>query len=375
MLLEKQDTLSEYMCCGWISAHYWGVPFMNERGEKLETTDLCYSDGFRASLGAAVSLKSFEPGERHEWGLLKPSGEFCPFPAEVIQPLLNNLNVMSEATFENVPLLRFLTDRGEIAWVNLDQQIVCRARYEGGRVTLYNDQGERLWQSDVQAEPSDCRAPQPIFRSIPEQHLGPQMSSTSDILPLVDRMVGSAEKRLHELARGEMPPVDDDTWSYPVEAEGDYDYGEEEDWDEVDQDEIDRRHCGIIRRVAHAYLDDITAGAYGFTSDDREHAVGVLRDQMLALLTERFGSPQEDPAWAYPQLRLDEEVKAWVVTLQQPVQGMAAAPAQARQLWIGLIEHLGSGDGDMSWELWLLVAPSLDTLQAAQLARSARKVK
>ncbi len=373
LLLEKKRHLSDAMRCGWISADDWGIPFINQQGEQLKTTDLCYSEGFRTSLGAAVSLKSFKPGGRHEWGLLKPTGEFHPFPADLVQPLLNRINVMGEATFEDVPLLRFLTDRGEIAWVNLDQQIVCRARYEGGRVALYSEQGERLWQSGLQANPGDCRAPELLFQSTPEQHLDPQMSSTSDILPLVDRMVGSAEKRLHELARGEMPLVDDETLSYPVEAEGDHDYEEEVDWTELGQNELDRRHCGILRRVARAFLDEIAVGAYGFPYKDREHAVGVLRDRMLALLTERFGPARPDPAWAFPDIRLDEKTHAWVVTLQQPLPGMADGPSETRQLWVGLIEHLASSDGDMSWELWMMVAPSRHTLQAAQAARKAVK--
>lgn len=38
--------------------------------------------------------------------------------------------------------------------------------------------------------------------------------------------------------------------------------------------------------------------------------------------------------------------------------------------WLALYEHLGTGDGDAWWELWLHAAPSTQALGAATASRS-----
>lgn len=191
------------------------------------------------------------------------------------------------------------------------------------------------------------------------------LDTLDGIVPLASRLLAQAETRLHQLAAGDMLQAD------RAGTEEDDD-GTDDEEEADDPDQVQANRTMVVRQVMRAYLSESHNGPYEFLSADLHRAVDEARVAMVQRLSARFGPADPDPEHAAPWHRSGEHTQAWALPLARPLPGDGGVLRESREQWLTLYQHADSGDGDAWWELWLMVAPSVDALQLAQRARSAQ---
>ncbi len=353
--------LSRHMACGVVSNSYDGTRFLTADGKPLPSPPLSYGADFSADSGFAVVRTTAQgPSARASWGLLHPDGRFVPAPAQLLEPLTDGDGWLVGHT-PDTPLVPFITRDGQLAYIDAEGAVVWRAHYDGQQVALLDAEGAPLWRSGVR---ENCWPPRPFFHTPLTDHLE-GLDTLDGIGPLAHRLLAQAETRLHQWAAGDM--LQPDRAGTP---EHDDSADDEEDADDPDQIQADR--TVVVRRVMRAYLSESHNGPYEFLSADLCQAVDEARVAMVQRLTTRFGPPDPDPEHAAPWRHRGDHTQAWAVPLAKPLPGDGGVLLESREQWLTLYQHADSGDGDAWWELWLMVAPSVDALQLAQHARSAQ---
>jgi hypothetical protein len=356
VVIKGERHLSKYMACGMVSSTYNGTDFLRSDGTPLPSPPLVYGSHFRSEGGFAVvrtAVRRGEPGPA-SWGLLHTDGQVIPVGEPLLEPLTDGDGWLA-AEQPDTPLVPFLTRDNQVVWIDKQGAMVWRAGYEGQHATLLDAQGKTLWRSGAQP---NTQPPHPFFAPPLTQHLE-TINSLEGITPLAQTLLAEAEARLHQLAAGET-----------LERESTSDDDEDEDGDEADEDALQAWHTVVTRRVMRTYISEEHNGPYEFLCSELSSTVDQARTAMLQMLSDRYGKPDPDPEHAAPWHRAGGPTQAWAVPLAQALPGDTGVLHESREQWLSLYKSSDSGDGDAWWELWLMVAPSLDALASAQRARN-----
>ena len=348
--------LSERMVHGLVVDSYNGSEFRRANGQRLPTPPLDCGSAFQEKSGVAVVRACERQGDGARpaaWGLLHTDGRVFTVGDALLEPMTDSQGWL-EGEDPHAPLLQFLTRDGQVAWVDREGTIVWRACYDGLHATLFDAQGTALWRSDAQ---ENCRAPAPFFHPPDTDYLQQGLARPEDIDALARTLLDEAEGRLHRLAAGE-------TLEHDPAPDGDDDA--EEDDDDDDEEAVQTRRTVVARRVARAYLHEAHCSPYDFLGTEHGRATSRLQHAMAQALSARHGKPRPDPGHAAELKRPSDHIQAWPVPLAQPLPGDEGAP---HVQWLTLYDHSNTGDGDMWSELWLVAAPSQETLEVALRAR------
>ncbi len=365
--------LSRNMACGLAADSDDGTRFVDAHGKLLQGPALSYASDFRAETECAVARLATDhrphphPQQREPaagaWGLLHTSGRWVPAAPGLLEPLTDGDGWIPN-TLPDTPLVPFLTTDGHLAWMDKEGQVVWRAKYEATQVSLRDAQGHTLWCSGPLPH---CSAPRPFFHRPASDQLE-QIACVDDVVDYAQALATDAEERLHQLAQG-LPTC---RATGTPDADGEEDGGEDNDPHAADQ-----RHTVVVRRVARAYLSEEHNGPYAFMSEGLAQAVAQLRQALHKRLQAHWGPADPDPEHAAPWQHSGTPMAAWSLPLRQPLVAdtpdkLVCVP-EANTLWLSLYPQADTGDGDAWWELWLMAAPSVDALQAAQHTRDARR--
>lgn len=360
VVIKGERHLSKHMVAGMVCSDYNGAGFLRADGKTLETPPLVYGSHFRSEGGFAVVRTSGSRARKGgaeqpaAWGLLHPDGRVVTLAEPLLEPLTNGDGWLEEEMY-GTPLVPFLTRDGGIAYLDKSGAAVWRAQYDGQHATLLDAQGLALWRSE--AQDGSCRPPHPFFLPPITDHLE-GIDTLDGILPLAETLLADGEARLHRLAAGE-------TLERESSAEEDDDDDEDE---EEDEDTVQANRAVVLRRVMRTYISEEHNGPYEFLCSELSDAVNQAREAMLQVLVARYGPADPDPEHAAPW-HGGERTQAWAVPMAQALPGDTGAVHESREQWLTLYKTSDSGDGDAWWELWLMVAPSLDALETAQRAR------
>jgi len=361
VVIKGERHLSRHMVHGMVCSDYNGAGYLRADGKALDTPSLVYGSHFRSEGGFAVvrtaasAAHKGHAGRPAAWALLHPDGRVASLAEPLLEPLTNGDGWLVEE-MNDTPLVPFLTRDGQVAYLDRDGAVVWRAQYDGQHATLLDAQGQALWRSDAQE--GDCRAPHPFFLPPITDHLE-GIDTLDGIVPLAETLLAEAETRLHRLAAGQ-------TLEREPSPDGDDD--DDEDGDD-DEDTVQANRAVVLRRVVRTYISEEHNGPYEFLCSELSDAVNQAREAMLQALEARYGPADPDPEHAAPWHGA-ERTQAWAVPMAQALPGDTGVLHESREQWVTLYKSSDSGDGDAWWELWLMVAPSLDALETARRARS-----
>jgi hypothetical protein len=353
--------LSRYMACGMAANCYAGTSYLNARGQAVGGPRLSFGSHFYPQGGFAVVRTAAAPAPgipAGAWGLLYPDGRWVPAPDHLLEPLTDADGWLA-GPHTDTPLVPFLTRDGQLAYIDGDGAVVWRAHYDGQQVALLDASGEPLWRSAVREE---CWPPRPFFNAPATDHLQGGLTTLDGIVPLATQLLADAEARLHHLAAGETLPPDDG-------ADPDGTGAHEEEEEELEPEEVQAGRTVVVRRIMRAYLSESHNGPYEFLCSELNQVVDTAHAALLQRLGARFGASDPNPEHAAPWHRTGSGTQAWPVALAKPLPGDSGTLRESREQWLTLYKHSDAGDGDVWWELWLMVAPSVDALELAQRAR------
>ncbi len=360
--------LSPYMACGVATNCYAGTHYLNAQGQPLPGPRLSFGSHFYPQGGFAVVRTAAAtagtgagtdapPGA---WGLLHADGRWVPAPEQLLEPLTNGEGWLAGLQADT-PLLPFLTRDGQLAYIDGEGAVVWRAHYDGQQVALLDASGEPLWRS---AAREDCWPPRPFFHTSASDHLQGGLEAMDGIVSLAGQLLAEAEARLHHLAAGE--PLERDEGGNP-DGDATDDEGREDEAADPEQVQADR--TVVARRVLRACLSKPHNGPYEFLCSELNQVTNTARVALVQRLSEHYGAPDANPEHAAPWHQQRDYPQAWPVALARPLPGDTGTVHATREQWLTLYKHSDAGDGDVWWELWLMVAPSKDALALALRSR------
>jgi hypothetical protein len=375
-------SVGECRSCGLARA---GTQYYRADGERMQpAARLRMASDFRPDARVAIvrldSVKAHDdqPSQSPNWALLHTDGRIVPMPPQLREPL-TDADDRLHPEYLNTPWVAFIDHAGNLVWVDSEFREQARVRLTPGQASLHTAAGE-VWSTATE----DLGPVQPYYAPHTAQVLE-TINEVAAVASLAAELSVLIEERLHQMASGHtlepLPsPRDDDD--------------EDEDWvDEVAEDEDGddtddgisaaapdwrstrretRRMARLLRaerRLSRHYLGETHSADDEFLTSEWSDHSALLHDQLRQVLTDRFGPPDGLPEWAGWQ-NSDLEPLGWAVPLSQPLPGDDGRLAEHRQLWICLHHASDSGDGDVWWENWLLVAPSVDALALALRARA-----
>ncbi|ATQ76217.1 hypothetical protein CR152_18000 [Massilia violaceinigra] len=371
LVIRDMDRLSQTMQCGIaVDSHR---TCMTAQGELSFDASLDWCDQFNADGFAVAHLRSAT--QAPAWGIARTDGTFVATPADVIEPLkVQHAHVVpSEA---NTPLVAFLASDTRVArpdgapparsivLIDRDARIAYRWYSEpcpeGKYPALYDGAGQLLWKGAPNAV---LHAPM-FFFSASADSLLTELGKFDDLTGLAESMVQAAEGKLHNidgllqmLASGE--------------DEGTIYNNDKDDFEEYDDSLSNEEQLAKLLRTRHrifrSYLDEDENARYEFLAAERQALMEAMHARCVVRLTQRFGSPERDPDYAGEAATPD--TVAWCIQLAQPVAGPESARPESNQLWLGISTQVGYGDGDVWHHIWLVCAPSKETLEAALTGR------
>ena len=331
--------LSHQMACGLVADRTHETRFFDLHGAPLPGPALSYATDFQPELECAVArLASTTSPDANPWGLLHTDGRLVPAPQGLREPLTQSDGSIPP-TQPDTALVPFLASDGQVVWIDREGQVVWRARYDGGQVIFCNAQDQILWRSPVAAS---HRAPRAFFQPHAADWLE-HLEGLDHIVPAATALAHEAESRLHAWAQAQEPYA-----AQPMAQ----------------------------RRVVHAHLGPAQRRAYPFMEASLHEALAHARQALVQHLQAQWGMADPDPEHAAPAQSLGTPLAAWRRPLQTP---LAPSPTsgewvnlpEANALWISLYPQTGADESGAWWSLWLMAAPSVDALLAAQHAREA----
>jgi len=374
--------MGEHRSCGLARA--W-TQYYRADGERMEpAARLCMASDFRPEARVAIvrldKLKAHgdQPAQERNWALLHTDGRIVPMPPHLREPL-SDADDRLHPEYLNTPWVTFIDHAGDLVWVDGEFQEQARVRMAAGQASLHTAAGE-VWSTTAEG-----LGPVQAYYAPHTAQVLEAITDMEGVASLADQLCATIEERLHQTAAGQtlepMPGNPDDE-------------DEDEDWDDEDEpdddgDEADggpsasdpdwrgaRREARLMarllraeRRLSRHYLGETHGADDQFlTSEWSEHSA-QLQVALRQILTDRYGAPDVLPEWAGWQ---DSHLQplGWAVPLSRPLPGDDGRLAEHRQLWVCLHHASDSGDGDVWWENWLLVAPSVDALALALRARA-----
>ena len=170
--------LSRHMACGLVADSDDGTRFVDAHGKLLQGPALGYASDFRAETECAVARLATDRRAHPQqpepatspWGLLHTNGHWVPAAPGLLEPLTDGDGWIPN-TLPDTPLVPFLTTDGHLAWMDKEGQVVWRAKYEAGQVSLRDTQGHTLWCSGPLPNLQHCSAPRPFFHRSANDHL------------------------------------------------------------------------------------------------------------------------------------------------------------------------------------------------------------
>ncbi|NHZ95487.1 WG repeat-containing protein [Massilia sp. CCM 8734] len=351
------NRLSESMSCGIAieSAH----TCMTAEGKLAFDAALLWCGDFNEH-GFAIACARAAPKDIDAapvWGIARADGSFARPPEDVLEPLTQG-RYRDIATQEaNTPLVAFLARDASIAFLDRDARVAWRLRAEpgpdGARPALYDAAGRLLWhgQSD------STIAPPALYFSAPPEYLLVDLHDLGELAGLADSMVLASANKLRNIdaALQALASGDEDEEDHCT-LPGDRDeYGANVSAADQLEKSLRTRH-----RIFRSYLDEHEHAAYEFFASTRGAVMDATYARCVARLTEHLGPSTRNPGYAGKAAPPD--ITAWGVPITPPLAGLEPG---SNQLRLVLFTQAGYGDGDVWHNIWLVCAPSIETLAAA----------
>ncbi len=374
-------SIGEHRSCGLARA--W-TQYYRANGERMEpAARLCMASDFRPQARVAivrldrVKAHGDQPAQERNWALLHTDGRIVPMPPNLREPL-TGADDRLHPEYLNTPWVTFIDQAGDLVWVDGEFQEQARVHLAPDRASLHTAAGE-VWSISAQG-----LGPVQAYYTPHTAQVLETISEVAGIAPLAEQLCALIEERLHQAASGQtLEPMpgprdeddesDDEDWEDEVEPGDDGDEGAsaaDSDWRSARRET--RRMARLLRaerRLSRHYLGETHSADDEFLTGEWSAHSAQLHDELRQVLTDRYGPPDVLPEWAGWQDSHLQPV-GWAVPLTRPLPGDDSRLSEHRQLWVCLHHASDSGDGDVWWENWLLVAPSVDALALALRART-----
>lgn len=382
VVFESDRRLSDTMACGIARHDAAGSRYLCHDGSALPAPPLRYGSHFQAAAGFAVVLAGEPAGPPGRWGLLHANGRFVPAPSHLLEPAVEGRGELALPE-DGTPLVPFVTDGGDVAWMDGEGQVPWHARYHTTCVTLENAAGVTLWEGRRLG--AECQAPRLFFHPPPEVFLR-HIASPEQVVDCAQSLLRAAQVLLHRFAAGEDPSREDpsrkdeqeddreDANASEHEGESDSHADQPPQWPgQPKRMERAGRATMLRRRLLHTDSYAVGQGSFSFEllSEWRTEAAVKMMLTLQSLLENRFGAPTPDPEHAIA-LHSEGAVVAWPVRMTRALPADSGTLQEASTLWLTLYRSFGGNDGEVCNEIWLVAAPSIDALQTALRMRDDR---
>ncbi|UOD30283.1 WG repeat-containing protein [Massilia violaceinigra] len=294
------------------------------------------------------------------WGIARADGTFAAPPAGAVEPITVRGRHIAPCE-AGTALAAFLEHDRSVVLLDRDARVVYRLRTENGAqgtyAALYDAAGSQLWQGTPFPA---LRSPRRFFTAPPDSLLA-ELPGFDALTALAATLVQATEEKLHN-AGALLDAIDNGTYASEAIYNNDHDDHEEED-DGLSPDDKVAQAVRSRRRIFRSYLDEDEHGRYSFLFEERIVMAQAVRARFVAILTAHYGPPERDPDYAGEAAT--DDATAWCIALAQALAGPESARPESNQLWLGLSSVLDTGDGDAWNHIWLVCAPSKETLEAA----------
>ena len=306
-------------------------------GAPLPGPALSYATDFQPELECAVArLASTDITRCQPWGLLHTDGRLVPAPQGLREPLTQSDGSIPppSPTPRWCPFWpamgRWCGSTGKGRW--------CGVPVTTGGQVIFATRKIRFCGAARRCQPPRATR---VFQPHAADWLE-HLEGLDHIVPAATALAHEAESRLHAWAQAQEPYA-----AQPMAQ----------------------------RRVVHTHLGPAQRRAYPFMEASLHDALAHARQALVQHLQAQWAwqtRPRTRSARAEPGTPL----AAWRRPLQTP---LAPSPTsgewvnlpEANALWISLYPQTGADESGAWWSLWLMAAPSVDALLAAQHARDA----
>ena len=349
VVIKSGRHLSNAMIKGITRAEYTGSQYLTITGANLSEEYFSWGEHF-SQFGVAIArTRDRDAGNfpSNRWGFINADGSFNLL-SDICQEPLTDSDGWIRGFRHDTALAPFLAHDGTVAYVSptgaTSYCLVFDA--EKSTMTLHDAQQAVVWTSiNFKAQPTSFFNPTPAHFAEDANCLG------DGIVGVAQQMLLEAESKLQRFIAGEEVA------------------STENDDDDASEDNNDSKNLTVRRRIVRAYLDENQYSSYDFMYERYGDVVAQMQATMRAKLSEQFGASDPDPETPAIDRYASENLDAWCTTLKTPVNRASSAFSEDNQLWLALYGDADSGDGDAWHELWLLAAPSIDALIAAQNVR------
>lgn len=350
VVIKSGRHLSNAMIKGIARAEYTGSQYLTITGAKLSEVYFSWGEHF-SQFGVAIArTRDRDAGNlpSNRWGLINANGSFNLL-SDTLQEPLTDTNGWIRGFRHDTAVAPFLAHDGSVAYISpagiTSYHLVFDA--DKSTMTLRDAQQAVVWtSSDFKALPSSFFNPTPAHFAEDANCLG------DGILGVAQQMLLEAEDKLQRFNAGE-----------------EIIFTENEEDEEEEEEDSDIKYLTVRRRIMRAYLDENQYSSYDFMYEQHGDVVAQMQTTMRAKLSAQFGVTDRDPETPAIDRYAPENLDAWCITLKTPINRAFSALAEDNQLWFALYRNADSGDGDAWHELWLVAAPSVDALIAAQNLR------
>lgn len=361
LVIRDMRSLSAHMQCGIaVDSNYI---CMTAQGKLEFDVPLDWCDDFNEHAFAVA--RSADGSSAPVWGIARADGTFAAPPAGAVEPITVRHRHIAPCE-AGTALAAFVEHDLGVVLLDRDARVVYRLRAENGPqgtyAALYDAAGDQLWRG---VPFPALRSPRRFFTAPPDSLLA-ELPGFDALPGLAATLVQATEEKLHN-AGALLDLIDNGAYAPEATYNNGHDDYEQED-DDLSLDHKVAQAVRSRRRIFRSYLDEDEHGRYPFLFEERIVMVQAVRTRFVAILTAHYGPPERDPDYAGEAAT--EDATAWCIALAQPLAGPESARPESNQLWLGLSLVLDNGDGDAWNHIWLVCAPSKETLEAALAGRA-----